>query len=155
MVSDWLLSIERSPLPTWVRESGSIWAYPTVLTLHTLGLGILVGVSAFIAMRAFGLGAMIPSTAVRALRPWFWGGLFVNACTGLLLFAADASAKSIQLVFWLKLTAIFAALLLTYRLQLRLSDAPSALAHPPLVLASASLLCWATAITAGRFMAYL
>ena len=38
---EWLATIEGSAVSTWVRESGSIWAYPTILTLHTFGLGIL------------------------------------------------------------------------------------------------------------------
>ena len=30
-----LTAFENSALSTWLRESNSIWAYPTVLTLHT------------------------------------------------------------------------------------------------------------------------
>ena len=37
-----LASLENSGFGIWLRESPSIWAYPTVLTLHTLGLGVLV-----------------------------------------------------------------------------------------------------------------
>lgn len=153
-MSDWLLWIELSPLPTWVRESGSVWAYPTVLTVHTLGLGVLVGVSALIALRVFGVGEALPMRALVRLRPWFRMGLLMNVCTGVLLFAADASAKSVQPVFWLKLGAIAVALLVTGRLQGRLC-APESLTRRPVALAAASLLCWATAITAGRLMAYL
>ena len=29
----------------WLRDSVSIWGYPTVLTLHTMGLSVLVEVS--------------------------------------------------------------------------------------------------------------
>ena len=39
-VTAWL---EGSALGVWTRESPSIWAYPTILTLHTVGLGVLVG----------------------------------------------------------------------------------------------------------------
>jgi hypothetical protein len=38
-----LATLENSGFGTWLRESPSIWAYPAVLTLHTLGLGVLVG----------------------------------------------------------------------------------------------------------------
>ena len=38
-----LASLENSGFGIWLRESPSIWAYPAVLTLHTLGLGVLVG----------------------------------------------------------------------------------------------------------------
>ena len=39
-VLNWL---EATGLSTWVREGESIWAFPTILTLHTFGLGLLVG----------------------------------------------------------------------------------------------------------------
>jgi hypothetical protein len=35
--------LEQTHFSIWVRESGSIWAYPLVLTMHTCGMGILVG----------------------------------------------------------------------------------------------------------------
>ena len=44
-MSVWL---ENSAIGVWTRESPSIWAYPTVLTLHTIGLGMLVGANAII-----------------------------------------------------------------------------------------------------------
>jgi hypothetical protein len=43
-----LASLEATGFASWLRESGSIWGYPTVLTLHTLGLGVLVGASTVI-----------------------------------------------------------------------------------------------------------
>ena len=40
---EYLAALEGSAFSTWLRESTSIWAYPTVLTLHTVGLAVLVG----------------------------------------------------------------------------------------------------------------
>src|SRR5688572_33097708 len=40
---DLLLWLEESGLSTWLRESQSIMAFPFVLALHTLGLGLVVG----------------------------------------------------------------------------------------------------------------
>ena len=42
-MTDRLLWLEQSALPTGVRESDSLWSFPTMLTLHTLELGVLVG----------------------------------------------------------------------------------------------------------------
>ena len=33
-----LATIQDSAISTWVRESSSLWAYPTILFLHTVGL---------------------------------------------------------------------------------------------------------------------
>ena len=45
---DFAMWLESSAVGVWTRESPSIWAYPTVLTLHTVGLGVLVGANAVI-----------------------------------------------------------------------------------------------------------
>ena len=42
----WLVWVESWSLSVWVRESGSLWSYPTVLFLHTAGLAFAVGMSA-------------------------------------------------------------------------------------------------------------
>ena len=36
-------SLQDSALTDWFLGSESIWTYPTVLTLHTIGMAILVG----------------------------------------------------------------------------------------------------------------
>ena len=59
-MTDRLLWLEQCALPTWVRESGSVWSDPTVLTLHTLGLGVLVGASAVVDLRVLGYARQFP-----------------------------------------------------------------------------------------------
>ena len=157
-MTDWLLWLEQSALPTWVRESGSVWGYPTVLTLHTLGLGVLVGASAVVDLRVFGFARQFQVASLPSLTPAIFAGLAVNTLTGLLLFAADASTKAAQPVFYLKLGCIALALVATVRLLRLVRQAPDdgelgrAGARR---WAGASLGLWAAAITAGRLMAYL
>jgi hypothetical protein len=57
---EFLSSLEGSAFGTWLRESGSIWAYPAVLTLHTMGLGVLVGASTVLDLRLLGWAPRIP-----------------------------------------------------------------------------------------------
>jgi hypothetical protein len=38
-----LAALENSAFSQWLLGSNSIWAYPTVLTVHTLGMMVLVG----------------------------------------------------------------------------------------------------------------
>lgn len=157
-MTDWLLWLEQSALPTWVRESGSVWGYPTVLTLHTLGLGVLVGASAVVDLRVLGFARQFPIASLPSLTPAIVSGLIVNALTGLLLFAADASTKAAQPVFYLKLGCIALALVTTVRLMRMVRQSPDdeALARAGARRwAGASLGLWAAAITAGRLMAYL
>jgi hypothetical protein len=155
---EWLAAIEQSGLSTWVRESGSLWAYPTILTLHTLGLGVLVGANAALDLRLLGFGRRIPLADLGGLFKGMWWGFTLNALTGTLLFAADATTKSVQKIFYVKLACIVLAVLTMVRLKSTVyGSGPDRATMTPRTtrLAVASLLLWTAAITAGRFMAYL
>ena len=102
--------VEGTGLATWTRESTSIWAYPTILTLHTIGLGIVVGGSAVIDLRLLGFARRIPIPSLASVFRIIWWAFAVNAATGVLLFMADATTKSHQPVFYIKLTLIALAL---------------------------------------------
>ena len=58
-----LTSLEHSGVATWIRESPSIWGYPTILTLHTVGLAVLVGANWALDLRLLGVARQIPLTA--------------------------------------------------------------------------------------------
>ncbi|HEY7169709.1 MAG TPA: hypothetical protein VH417_02620 [Vicinamibacterales bacterium] len=158
--------LEGTALATWTRESPSIWAYPTILTLHTAGLGVVVGASAVIDLRLLGFGRRIPAAALAPLFAIIGWAFALNATTGVVLFMADATAKSKQVVFFVKLALIALALWDTLA-QRRLILWDPALAgftgdgavELPILklrrLAVASLILWTGAITAGRLMAYL
>ena len=148
--------MEASGLGTWVRESPSIWAYPTILTLHSIGLGIVVGASVIIDLRLIGRARALQMADLPALFPVIWWAFAVNALTGVLLFIADATRKSAQPVFFVKLGCIVLALVVTLRVRSMLagSGADTGDASPK-VLAVASLVLWLGAIAAGRLMAYL
>lgn len=152
-------SIEGSALATWTRESPSIWAYPTILTLHTFGLAIVVGANAVVDLRLLGGAPRIPISSLPALFPIMWWGLALNFMTGLLLFMADATTKSGQRVFYVKLALITLALLVARSVSKGLRQQGDATGSPVATnlrrLAMLSLLLWAGAIVAGRLMAYL
>lgn len=159
MLIDLLAWLEGTRLATWTRESPSLWAYPTVLTLHTVGLAIVVGVSAAIDLRLLGVARRVPlATLVPAFRLIAWGFL-INATTGLLLLVADATTKARQPVLYVKLGLIALALWCTDWLRREMRGDPShggASASPRTsVVAAVSLVLWAGAIAAGRLMAYL
>jgi len=113
--------LESTAIATWTRESPSVWAYPTILTLHTAGLGIVVGASAVIDLRLLGFGRRIDTSALAPLFTMIAWAFALNAATGVLLFMADATMKSRQVVFYAKLTLIGLALWDTLVLRRRLS----------------------------------
>lgn len=158
-MTDLLASIEGSALATWTRESPSIWAYPTILTLHTFGLAIVVGANAVIDFRLLGLAPRIPVLSLRPLFPVMWWAFALNFVTGVVLFTADATTKAGQRVFYVKLALIVLAFLVTKFVrrglgqQDHLSNGP--VAANLRTLAILSLALWTGAIVAGRLLAYL
>jgi hypothetical protein len=152
-----LAALEGSGFGTWLRESGSIWAYPAVLTLHTMGMGVLVGASAVIDLRLIGFAPQIPLAPIGRLFPIMWTGFWVNAITGVALFVADATTKGTTTVFMAKLAIIVVAVIVLFDIKRRVYGANATAAVPPgaRALAAASLALWFLAIATGRYMAYV
>lgn len=156
-MTDLLASIEGSALAVWTRESTSIWAYPTILTLHTFGLAIVVGANAVIDFRLLGMGKRIPVAALRPLFPIMWWAFALNFVTGILLFMSDATAKSGQKVFYVKLTMIALAFIVTRSVWnvLRRDSIETSIPTNLRSRAMLSLVLWTAAIISGRLLAYL
>lgn len=149
--------LESTGIATWVREADSVWAFPTVLTLHTFGLGILVGASAVIDLRLLGAGRSLTLPSLRPLFGLAWTGFWLNAVTGSLLFAADASARASSPLFLAKLLLVAAGVAVTMLVQRAVlgRDATFDVPANARVLALISLVVWTAAITAGRLLAYV
>src|SRR5689334_17781015 len=92
-------ALQNSAFSAWVVGSDSIWAYPMILTMHTVGLGIVVGAAAIIDLRLLGVGAGIPVAEMRRVFPLFWLGFFINLVSGVMLFVSEAADKAAQPVF--------------------------------------------------------
>jgi hypothetical protein len=138
----------------WVASSPSLLAYPTILTLHTVGMAIVVGTCVVMDLRVLGIAADIPVLVFRRAPRLVWTGFAINAATGLALFTTDAEHKVVQTVFYAKLVLIFAALAV-YRRMRTLMFGHAADSLEIRQLAVVSLVLWTGATVAGRLMAYL
>jgi hypothetical protein len=156
---DFLLRIEQSGFSTWVRESPSPWAYAAVLLVHTIGMGLVVGINAGIDLRILGLAPAMPLKPMERFFPILWIGFWVNAVSGTILLAADATTKLQNPDFYVKMAFIALALVNLRMIRARVFRDPQ-LDKKPLssnvkVLAVTSMIFWLGAITAGRLMAYV
>ena len=154
-----LESLQQSAFARFVGESGSLLGYPTVLFLHTLGLGTVAGVSAGLALRVMGFGRNIPLGLLDRLFPIMWFGFILSAISGLALLVTDPVTKLHQTVFYVKLILIALAVVNMQMLRNRIFRGPAAssgsLPSNGRLLALTSLILWIGATTAGRLIAYL
>jgi len=153
---DFLATLEQLSFSTWVREY--IWAYPTILWLHVMGMAIVAGISGVISLRLLGVAPKIAVQPLERLYPPMWWGFGVNAVTGTALVLADASTKLVNPTFYVKMILIFAGVVvlqLTRNKVFRSLGPDGALPEGAKVLAWAGLICWLGAVTAGRLLAYI
>ncbi len=157
-MTEFLDTIENLGLSTWVRESPSKLAYPTVLLLHVLGMGVVAGISAMISLRLLGVSPKTPLKPLERLYPLMWWGFWVNAVTGTALLMASASKRMLDPMFYIKMLFIFAGVALLQRTRnkvFRNAEPEVPLPEGARTLAWASLICWFGAVTAGRLLAYI
>ena len=155
---DFPATLEQLGFSTWVRESPSLLAYPTILWLHVMGMGIVGGVGAMISLRLLGVSPQTAVGPLERLYPLMWVGFWVNAVTGTALLMASASARLVDPTFYIKMIFIFAGvavLQLTRNKVFRKLGPNGALPESARGLAWAGLICWLGAVIAGRLLAYI
>jgi hypothetical protein len=157
-VAHYFYWIEQSAFSTWLRESPSLLVFPTILLLHTLGMGFLAGTNAAIDLRVLGVASKMRISPMQKFYPLMWSGFWVNLLTGIALVIAYPTQAFTNPVFYVKLG--FIALAVTNTLMIRNAVfRDPALDERPVparwkILAAASLFFWAGAITAGRLLPY-
>lgn len=155
-----LVWLQESSLSYWVGTSPSLWAYPGILTFHTVGLALVVGSSAVLDFRLLGFGRGIPIAELRPLFRILWIGFVINALTGVALFVAAAEFTGTKPIFYIKLGFVFLGLWTAVVLKRSVfgpsapADLDTSVPVKMRILAMCSLALWAAAITAGRYTAY-
>lgn len=153
---EWL---ERTALADWV--AASLWGYPLMLSLHVMGLAVVVGVSWMQSFRLLGLLGDVQFRALASLSRLARVGLLVNVLSGLALFSSQATIFIESVPFLTKISAIAVGVVVGLPLQNTLKrnalawDESAAPGAGIRVAAILSFLCWAAAIVAGRLIAYL
>lgn len=155
---EYLTALHDSALSTWIREAETVWAFPTVLTVHTFGMMLLVGCAWVMDLRLLGIGRTIPLGPLRPLFRMMWFAFWINLTTGILLFIADPERKATSLLFGFKMLLILINLPLLKRLERAVYGGtlePTAVSGGTRQLAAASAALWAGTIFAGRLLGYM
>ena len=148
--------LEQTALATFIRESSSLLAFPTVLFLHTLGLSILVGINGVVAFRVLGVGSSIPLKPLTRLFPFMWIGFVLTVISGLGLAIAAATTRLLNPILLVKLVMVIAATIIMRRMETKIFRNPGANpeAGEGKGMAAALLVLWLFVTTAGRLIAY-
>lgn len=152
-----LAFVEHSELSEWVR-SDCLCAFPTIVTLHNIGMAFLAGGSVVIDLRILGFAPAMPLKPMARFVPVLWLALTVIAATGMLLLIAYPTKALTNPLFYIKLCLVALAVGLVYRIAKHILRAPEVdqkpLAANAKMLAVASLAAWIALIAAGRYLAY-
>jgi hypothetical protein len=150
--------LEGTPAAQWV--SLSLWVYPMLLSIHILGLAVVVGIFLMRDMRLLGLFNGLDPVAFLSLSRFAWFGFIINAISGALLFISQAVAFSGNTAFLVKIALIIIGMILAVLIHSRLRN-EFATAGEVIVnrstraFALCSLSIWIGAIVAGRLVAYI
>lgn len=148
-------TIEQSAFSIWIRESPSFFAFYFIITLHTIGLAMVVGSNALVDLRVLGFATSLPLKPLKSLFTIMWTGLIVNGLTGVLLLIGYPTKALTNPVFYFKL--LFIALAVTFMWKMSVAFRDASLDDAGLVsrcksAAALSLTFWICAISTGRLL---
>jgi len=145
--------LQYSSLLSAMRSSP--WVFPVIASIHLMGLALIGGAVLLVDLRLLGLGMRnqpLPQIARYAER-WFVVSLAILLPTGILQFMCFAATKYYYLTaFWVKMAALFLALVFTFAVRRKLvmaAETPMSPLQSKLV-ATVSLALWGTVAIAGR-----
>jgi hypothetical protein len=145
---------------TWagefVRAYG--WVFPTLESLHFVGMALLIGIVGIIDLRVLGIARGLPVAPLHRLLPLAFLGFGLNLVSGVFFFAAEPAAYAFNVAFRLKMLGILLAGLnaLWFRLGVFLDVEKwgAGIDTSPLakLISGVSLLLWTAVIVGGRFI---
>ena len=151
-------AIEETGLSIWIRESDSVFSFWFILSVHAIGMGLLVGASVLIGLRILGLAPDLPLAPLERFYRFIWVGFWIQVVSGILLLIGYPTKSLTNPVFYVKLTLIGLAMasmqMLWNRVFADSSLSEAAMVAKGRVFAVSSLIFWVGAITAGRLLAY-
>lgn len=148
---------------TWLSHAikDSFWVWPTMETMHFVGLSALFGGLALADLRMIGYMKMIPYKALSKIIPMAVVGFIVNAITGTLFFIGDPHRYYPNIAFRFKMVCIVLAglNLLIYQIAVKPKADTWGPGDGTTVLAKfvgcASILLWIGVIVGGRMIPFV
>jgi hypothetical protein len=140
--------------------SVSLLGFPTLIALHSVGMGAVVGLTLMVCLRLHEVFTGIRAQVIpRLLTVAVWG-FFLNLVTGIGIFITRADEYIAATIFLVKMAFVLCSAALVFWLRWRLrpwalttgEPAADPLAKTVSLVASVT---WFAAVLAGRLIAYL
>jgi hypothetical protein len=145
-----LIWIEESALGIYVRED--LWGFAIALSLHAVGMAMVLGVVVVTNLRVLGYVKEIPVLSYSGLFTTAWLGFAINLASGLMLYVSHATEYTFQVVFMLKLgLLLFGGILMKVMMNQIRANADAIKVK---VISGICLASWVGAVITGRLMAY-
>jgi hypothetical protein len=136
------------------------WVIPMVQTVHILAISVVMASMVMLdlrLLRVLGRTQSIPEVAHRFL-PWVWSAVLVLLASGTILIIGEPGRELLSEVFWLKMTLLACALVVTAAFQYELKRRAEFWERRRAVASAtaiASLMLWVGILAAGRWIAYV
>ncbi|MED5535886.1 MAG: DUF6644 family protein [Pseudomonadota bacterium] len=151
--------MESTAYSEWIVAGLVGW--PLMLSMHAVGLAIVVGIVLVLNLRMLGLFRPIPYVAISDLMTYAWIGIALNIFSGFSLFMAQATFYITNFPFLTKISFIILGIANVHytqkvlRREAAMWDTSDAVPQISIVLAGTSLIFWVFAVVGGRLIAYL
>jgi hypothetical protein len=153
------------PFFQWCENAGlivamrsSLWLFPVIESVHLMGLALTGGAVLMVDLRLLGFGLRRQPVALvaRDAERWLLVSLVVMLPTGFLLFMASAVKCYYLPAFWVKMTALFLAVIFTFSIRRKVAMADETDVNPlwARLVAVVSLTLWAGVAVAGRMVGF-
>lgn len=162
-IMDFLVALEQSAVGQAMSgESGSVWLFPIVETLHVIALCLVFGSIAMVDLRLLGLTARdsLVSKLSAEILPFTWIAFSGAAITGTLMFVSKASTYFYNWAFDFKMLCLALAgvnMLIVNLGAYRTIAAWDGIASPPTrarVAGGISIALWTGVIFFGRWIGF-
>jgi hypothetical protein len=155
-----LTGLEGSPFSVWVKGD-SLWGWPFVVTVHTLGTAVVIGLIFVITLRLLGLFETIPYTSLKRLFPVLWVAFVVEFATGFVLWATKPTRYAVDGAFLLKFLFVIVGIALTVYLYGTMKreaaswETAGAVSSNGVKFIAPTLLAWCAVLVLARLTAML
>lgn len=150
--------LEQTAYSEWIVSGLTGW--PLMLSMHAVGLSLIVGTAFSLNLRLLGFFKPIPIASLHGLMGIGWFGIALNVFSGVSLFMAQATYYVTSPPFLIKITFIISGIAVLHVTQKKLKTSAAdwdsnGVPTEGMALGIASLSFWTFATLTGRLIAYL